>query len=221
MILMQLKAGDVRLLATVAFGLVKHEQTSEIRHFGLKMLQHLIRMRWDELNPEEQHQMAIMAGNMLQESARPSEPWGLKSQAAALMAEVARREGPPLWKEMLPALFSLSSSGPIHAELVAMVLRWLPEDVTVHNEDLEGERRRNLLQGLTQTLPETLPFLYKLLEQHFGAAMAAVQQKELEIAKQHAAAVTATVNAVAAYAEWAPVASLANYGLTQAYVLPH
>ncbi len=39
MILMQLKAGDVRLLATVAFGLVKHEQTSEIRHFGLKMLQ--------------------------------------------------------------------------------------------------------------------------------------------------------------------------------------
>jgi exportin-5 len=163
MILMQLKAGDVRLLATVAFGLVKHEQTSEIRHFGLKMLQHLIRMRWDELNPEEQHQMAIMAGNMLQESARPSEPWGLKSQAAALMAEVARREGPPLWKEMLPALFSLSSSGPIHAELVAMVLRWLPEDVTVHNEDLEGERRRNLLQGLTQTLPETLPFLYKVI----------------------------------------------------------
>ncbi len=64
-------------------------------------------------------------------------------------------------------------------------------------------------------------FCLQLLEQHFGAAMAAVQQKELEIAKQHAAAVTATVNAVAAYAEWAPVTSLANYGLTQAYVLPH
>lgn len=64
-------------------------------------------------------------------------------------------------------------------------------------------------------------FCLQLLEQHFGAAMAAVQQKELEIAKQHAAAVTATVNAVAAYAEWAPVTALANYGLTQAYVLPH
>lgn len=24
------------------------------------------------------------------------------------------------------------------AELVSMVLRWLPEDITVHNEDLEG-----------------------------------------------------------------------------------
>lgn len=27
------------------------------------------------------------------------------------------------------------------AELVAMVLRWLPEDITVHNEDLEGSIR--------------------------------------------------------------------------------
>lgn len=24
------------------------------------------------------------------------------------------------------------------AELVSMMLRWLPEDITVHNEDLEG-----------------------------------------------------------------------------------
>lgn len=27
---------------------------------------------------------------------------------------------------------------PSQAELVAMMLRWLPEDITVHNEDLEG-----------------------------------------------------------------------------------
>lgn len=26
----------------------------------------------------------------------------------------------------------------VKAELVTMILRWLPEDITVHNEDLEG-----------------------------------------------------------------------------------
>lgn len=26
----------------------------------------------------------------------------------------------------------------LQAELVSMMLRWLPEDITVHNEDLEG-----------------------------------------------------------------------------------
>ena len=29
-----------------------------------------------------------------------------------------------------------------------------------------GERRRQLLQGLTQTLPATLPFLYKVSDNH-------------------------------------------------------
>lgn len=80
----------------------------------------------------------------------------------------------------------------IQAEMVAMLLRWIPEDITVHNEDLEGlgkddlpsytsinilsftyyhsflesfcigDRRRALLRGLTQSLPEILPLLYNV-----------------------------------------------------------
>jgi len=46
-------------------------------------------MRWDNLNTEERQQMTAMAGNLLQESAKPNEPWVLKSQVAALMAEVS------------------------------------------------------------------------------------------------------------------------------------
>ncbi|KAK1277319.1 Protein HASTY 1 [Acorus gramineus] len=118
--------------------------------------------------------------------ANPSEEWALKSQAAALAAE---------------------------AELVAMILRWLPEDVTVHNEDLEGDRRRSLLRGLTESLPEILPLLYNLLEKHFGAAMSEASSQQLDLAKQHATTITAVLNAVNAYAEWAPVIDLAKYGL--------
>lgn len=56
----------------------------------------------------------------------------------------------------------------------------------------------------------------QLLDQHFGAAMTAVKQNQLESATQHAAAVTAVLNAVVAYAEWAPVTLMANFGLIQA-----
>ena len=49
----------------------------------------MIRMRWEDLSSEERQQMAAMAGNLLQDSARPNENWGLKSQVAALMAEVS------------------------------------------------------------------------------------------------------------------------------------
>jgi exportin-5 len=56
----------------------------------------------------------------------------------------------------------------------------------------------------------------QLLDQHFGAAMTAVKQNQLESATQHAAAVTAALNAVVAYSEWAPVTLMANFGLIQA-----
>ena len=50
----------------------------------------MIRMRWEDLTVDERRQMASMACDLLQESARPNEPWVLKSQVAALMAEVSK-----------------------------------------------------------------------------------------------------------------------------------
>ncbi|KAH7571973.1 hypothetical protein JRO89_XS04G0177000 [Xanthoceras sorbifolium] len=207
------KTGDIRFLASTSFVLVKKDWSSEIRLHAFKMLQHLVRLRWEELNPTERRDFANLAVNLMSEIAEPCEEWALKSQTAALVAEIVRREGPNLWQELLPSLVSLSSKGPIQAELVSMMLRWLPEDITVHNEDLEGDRRRLLLRGITVSLPEILPLLYTLLERHFGAALSEIGRQQLDIAKQHAATVTATLNAINAYAEWAPLPDLAKYGI--------
>nr|XP_027107517.1 protein HASTY 1-like isoform X2 [Coffea arabica] len=195
------KAGDIRHLANASFTLVKKDWSSEIRLQAFKMLQHLVRLRWDELNPTEKRNFAKMAVDLMSEMANPSEEWALKSQTAALVAEVVRREGVSLWQELLPSLISLSNQGPTQAEIVSMMLRWLPEDVMVHNEDLEGDRRRLLLRGLTESLPDILPLLYSLLERHFGAALAEASRQQSDIVKQHAATVTATLNAVNAYAD--------------------
>ncbi|KAH9754455.1 protein HASTY 1 [Citrus sinensis] len=207
------KTGDIRFLASTSFLLVKKNWSSEIRLHAFKMLQHLVRLRWDELNPTERGEFANVAVDLMSEIADPCEEWALKSQTAALVAEIVRREGINLWQELFPSLATLSSKGPIQAELVSMMLRWLPEDITVHNEDLEGDRRRLLLRGLTQSLPEILPLLYSLLERHFGAALSEVGRQQLDVAKQHAATVTATLNAINAYAEWAPLPDLAKYGI--------
>ena len=59
--------------------------------------------------------------------------------------------------------------------------------------------------------------MVQLLERHFGAALSEVGRQQLDIAKQHAAAVTATLNAVNAYAEWAPLSDLAKYGIIHGY----
>ncbi|KAM1353912.1 protein HASTY 1-like isoform X2 [Malus sylvestris] len=208
-----IKTGDVRILANAAFLLVKKDWSSEIRLHAFKMLQHLVRLRWEELSPTERRNFANITVDLMSDIASPSEEWALKSQTAALTAEMVRREGLNLWQELFPTLVSLSSKGPIQAELVSMMLRWLPEDITVHNEDLEGDRRRLLLRGLTQSLPEILPLLYTLLERHFGAALSEAGKQQFDLAKQHAATVTATLNAVNAYSEWAPLPDLAKSGI--------
>ncbi|KAA3487311.1 protein HASTY 1-like isoform X1 [Gossypium australe] len=120
---------------------------------------HLVRFRWEEFGPLEHRNFANATFELMSQIADTCEEWALKSQTAALVAEIVRREFLSLWQELLPSLVSLSSKGPVQAELVSMMLRWLPEDITVHNEDLEGDRRRLLLRGLTQSLPEILPLL--------------------------------------------------------------
>lgn len=62
-----------------------------------------------------------------------------------------------------------------------------------------------------------LEFLIQLLERHFGATLSEVGRQQLDGAKQHAAAVTATLNAVNAYAEWVPLPDLAKYGIIHGY----
>ncbi|KAK1664794.1 hypothetical protein QYE76_052953 [Lolium multiflorum] len=207
------KSGDVRALASTSLLLVRKDQASEIRLHGFKMLQHLVRLRWEELSVAERNEFANLTINLLSEVIDPVEEWALKSQTAALVAEVVRREGVNLLNTLLPSIASLSNSGPVEAEVVAMILRWLPEDITVHNEDLEGDKRRALLRGLTEALPQILPLLYSLLEKHFVAALSEHTKQQMELAKQHVGTVTAVLNAVNAYAEWAPVTDLARYGL--------
>lgn len=207
------KNGDIHALINTSLNLVKSDWPSEIRLHAFKMLQHLVRLRWEELNFLERRNFAGVSVNLMSEIAKPHEEWALKSQTAALVAEMVRREGLNLWEELLPSLISLSNNSPTQAELVAMMLRWLPEDITVHNEDLEGEQRRMLLRGLAQSLPEILPLLYTLLGRHFEAALAEARRQQQDIVKQHACAVTAVLNAINAYAEWAPLPDLARHGI--------
>ncbi|KZV39943.1 protein HASTY 1 [Dorcoceras hygrometricum] len=211
--LASIKAGDARVLASTSFLLIKRDWSSEIRLHAFKMLQHVVRFRWDELNTVDRRNFANVAVDWISEISSPFEEWVFKSQTAALVAEVVRREGLSIWSELLPTIITLSNKGPIQAELVSMVLRWLPEDITVHNEDLEGDRRRILLRGLTESLPEILPLLYTLLERHFGAALLEAGRENMDIVKYHAATITATLNAINTYAEWAPLSDLAKYGI--------
>lgn len=47
-----------------------------------------MRLRWEELSPAEHRNFANVAVELMSDMANPCEEWALKSQTAALVAEV-------------------------------------------------------------------------------------------------------------------------------------
>lgn len=47
-----------------------------------------MRLRWDELNSTERRNFANVAVDLMSDIANPCEEWAVKSQTAALVAEV-------------------------------------------------------------------------------------------------------------------------------------
>lgn len=62
-------------------------------------------------------------------------------------------------------------------------------------------------------------FVMQLLEKHFGAALSEYNRQQLDVAKKHVATVIAALNAINAYAEWAPLPDLAKYHLILGYAI--
>jgi exportin-5 len=81
------------------------------------------------------------------------------------MAQVVRQQGADVWIALVPDLaLGAASENPALAEVSCLTTRYVAEDVAVHNEDIIGGRMKELLFGLTSTLPQTLPALYRSLE---------------------------------------------------------
>lgn len=149
--------------------LITRGQPLEARHFGYGVLQHAVHKRWREFSPEEQAQLSKLVYDKLSEvGAAPTdspEPWMIKSKVATLMAEVVRQDGARLWTQLMPDMaMGAASDSPVLAELSCLVMRYVAEDVAVYNGDIIGGRMKELLGGLTSTLPQSLPALYRVLE---------------------------------------------------------
>ena len=148
--------------------LVAAEKPLEARHFGYGVLQHVVGKRWREFSDDEKTALAKMCYEKLGEIASSSpepEPFVLKSKVATVMAQVVRQQGAEVWIALVPDLaVGAASENPALAEVSCLTTRYVAEDVAVHNEDIIGGRMKELLFGLTSTLPQTLPALYRSLE---------------------------------------------------------
>jgi exportin-5 len=140
-----------------------------IRHFGLKLLEDVIKLKWNDMSPEQklfvkENAMMIIDNGIVD---LVKDPLHVKDAIARSVVEIAKREWPQQWPSFLAELEALSAKGDAQAELVMFVMLRLVEDVAVLQTLEQTQRRKEIYQALMAAMETIFKFLLTLLERHY------------------------------------------------------
>ena len=142
---------------------------SIIKHFGLKLLEDVIKLKWNNMTPQQKLFVKESAMNIMAKGIQDilKEPNHVKDAIARIVVEIAKREWPQQWPSFLAELESMSSKGDAQSELVMFVMLRLVEDVAVLQTLEQNQRRKEIYQALTSHMETIFQFLLSLLETHY------------------------------------------------------
>uniref|UniRef100_A0A1A8S6Q7 Exportin-5 n=1 Tax=Nothobranchius rachovii TaxID=451742 RepID=A0A1A8S6Q7_9TELE len=175
-----------------------------VRHFGLQILEHVIKYRWNNMEQQEKVQLKECAMQLLSSGTCSimEEERHIKDGLSRIIVEMIKREWPQNWPDMLEEMEALTSRGETQTELVMLILLRLAEDVITF-QTLPSQRRRDIQQTLTQNMERIFTFLLAILrinvEQY--RIVKVVPACELQ-AKAHCRVAVAVLNTLAGYIDW-------------------
>uniref|UniRef100_A0A674E2B4 Exportin-5 n=1 Tax=Salmo trutta TaxID=8032 RepID=A0A674E2B4_SALTR len=183
-------------------------QTAVVRHFGLQILEHVIKFRWNNMPQQEKVQLKDCAMGLLSTGTYPilEEESHIKDVLSRIIVEMIKREWPQHWPDMLKEMEALTSLGEAQTELVMLILLRLAEDVITFRT-LPTQRRRDIQQTLTQNMESIFSFLLAILQIHVDEYR---KLTFLFCAKAHCRVGVATLNTLAGYIDWVALANITN-----------
>uniref|UniRef100_A0A8C1Z255 Exportin 5 n=1 Tax=Cyprinus carpio TaxID=7962 RepID=A0A8C1Z255_CYPCA len=147
--------------------LAEKSQTAVVRHFGLQILEHVVKFKWNDMPPQEKLQLKNCTMGLLSDGTHPilQEECHVKDALSRIVVEMIKREWPQHWPDMLKEMEALTAMGDAQTELVMLVLLRLAEDVITF-QTLPTQRRRDIQHTLTQNMDSIFTFLLGILQLH-------------------------------------------------------
>ncbi|XP_041803307.1 exportin-5 [Chelmon rostratus] len=179
-------------------------QPAVVRHFGLQILEHVIKYRWNNMQQQEKVQLKECAMQLLSNGTHSilEEESHIKDVLSRIIVEMIKREWPQHWPDMLKEMEALTSQGEAQTELVMLILLRLAEDVITF-QTLPTQRRRDIQQTLTQNMENIFSFMMAIL--HINVEdyrkLKGSPGHELQ-ARAHCRVAVATLNTLAGYIDW-------------------
>uniref|UniRef100_A0A667XAB9 Exportin-5 n=1 Tax=Myripristis murdjan TaxID=586833 RepID=A0A667XAB9_9TELE len=182
--------------------LAEKTQTAVVRHFGLQVLEHVVKFRWNNMPQQEKVQLKNCAMQLLSNGTHSilEEESHIKDVLSRIIVEMIKREWPQHWPHMLKEMESLTSLGEAQTELVMLILLRLAEDVITF-QTLPTQRRRDIQQTLTQNMDNIFSFMLAILQ---------INVDDYRKAKAHCRVAVAALNTLAGYIDWVALAHITN-----------
>ncbi|KAK5854052.1 hypothetical protein PBY51_015155 [Eleginops maclovinus] len=187
-----------------ALQLADKAQPAVVRHFGLQILEHVIKFRWNNMPQQEKVQLKECAMHLLATGTHSilEEESHIKDGLSRITVEMIKREWPQHWPDMLKEMEALTSNGEAQTELVMLILLRLAEDVITF-QTLPTQRRRDIQQTLTQNMESIFSFMMAILHLNVEEyrKLKGSSGHELQ-ARAHCRVAVATLNTLAGYIDW-------------------
>ncbi|XP_072031376.1 exportin-5-like isoform X2 [Amphiura filiformis] len=174
-----------------------------IRHFGLQLLEHCARFRWNNMGGQEKVIFKDTIIELLKNGTLSlvEEQAYIKDGLSRIVVEMIKREWPQQWPTLLAELDQLCQCGELQTELVLFILLRLVEDVVAF-QNLPSQRRRDLLQALTANMGEIMKFLLQLLQQHTERYKQFLQSSQEQQAALSCRVAQAVLLTLSGYVDW-------------------
>uniref|UniRef100_A0A3Q2ZQC4 Exportin 5 n=1 Tax=Kryptolebias marmoratus TaxID=37003 RepID=A0A3Q2ZQC4_KRYMA len=178
-------------------------QPAVVRHFGLQILEHVIKFRWNDMQQQEKVQLKECAMQLLSTGTRSilEEESHIKDALSRITVEMIKREWPQNWPDMLKEMEALTSQGEAQTELVMLILLRLAEDVITF-QTLPSQRRRDIQQTLTQNMDSFFSFILAILHTNVEDYRKVVSGGLTLLCQAHCRVAVATLNTLAGYIDW-------------------
>uniref|UniRef100_A0A672G2Y2 Exportin-5 n=1 Tax=Salarias fasciatus TaxID=181472 RepID=A0A672G2Y2_SALFA len=178
--------------------LANKAQPAVVRHFGLQVLEHVIKFRWNNMQQQEKLHLKECAMQLLLDGTHSilEEESHIKDVLSRIIVEMIKREWPQHWPHMLKEMEDLTSQGEAQTELVMLILLRLAEDVITF-QTLPTQRRRDIQQTLTQNMENIFGFMIAVLK-----VKVEDYRKAVSLARAHCRVAVATLNTLAGYIDW-------------------
>ncbi|XP_067013098.1 exportin-5 [Anabrus simplex] len=190
------------LCAQCGFYLAQNESMSHfVRHFGLQLIEHCVKYRWNKLVQEEklyikENAMKLLYTGVAQEQTH------IKDALSRVVVEMIKREWPQQWPNLLTELSDACKLGENQTELVLLVFLRLVEDVVLLKTLESNQRRKDIYQALMSNMANIFIFFLKITEDHCSSYQMKIDSGHVAEATPHLRVVHVALKTLTGFVEW-------------------